>query len=127
MTTSLSGTADDPLVVCIQELLKASNQQLVLAESCTAGLAAARLGGVPGISEHFCGSAVVYQEGTKRDWLDIPTSMLTQNGAVSEQVAEQMALGSLDQTNAATLAVSITVYLDVVYSYLTQCQKRQLR
>ena len=111
MTTSLSGTADDPLVVCIQELLKASNQQLVLAESCTAGLAAARLGTVPGISEHFCGSAVVYQEGTKRDWLDIPTSMLTQNGAVSEQVAEQMALGSLDQTTAATLAVSITGHL----------------
>ena len=103
--------ADDSLPGRIQQLLDSNHQQLVLAESCTAGLAASRLGGVPGISEHFCGSAVVYQEGTKQDWLDIPASLLADEGAVSEPVAGQRALQSLQQTRAATLAASITGHL----------------
>ena len=103
--------ADDSLPGRIQQLLDSNDQQLVLAESCTAGLAASRLGGVPGISAHFCGSAAVYQEGTKQDWLDIPASLLEDHGAVSEPVAGQMALQSLQKTGAATLAVSITGHL----------------
>ncbi|MEE2686227.1 MAG: CinA family protein [Planctomycetota bacterium] len=95
----------------IQQLLDCNHQQLVLAESCTAGLAASRLGGVPGISRNFCGSSVVYQEGTKQDWLDISESLLESEGAVSEPVARQMALNSLQQTGTATLATSITGHL----------------
>lgn len=111
MSDSLSARTDDLLPGQIQQLLEANQQQLVLAESCTAGLAAARLGSVPGISAHFCGSAVVYQEGTKQDWLDLPADLLADHGAVSEPVALQMAARALGQTGAATLAVSITGHL----------------
>ncbi|MDP7204714.1 MAG: CinA family protein, partial [Pirellulaceae bacterium] len=95
----------------IQQLLDCNHQQLVLAESCTAGLAASRLGGMPGISRHFCGSSVVYQEGTKQDWLDISASLLESQGAVSEPIARQMALNALQQTGTATLSASITGHL----------------
>ncbi len=104
-------SADGSIPGRIQQLLDCNDQQLVLAESCTAGLAASRLGGVPGISRHFCGSSVVYQEGTKQDWLDISGSLLESQGAVSEPVARQMALNSLQQTGTATLAASITGHL----------------
>ena len=111
MPDSQSAATDDLLPGRIQQLLEANQQQLVLAESCTAGLAAARLGRLPGISTNFCGSAVVYQEGTKQDWLDLPADLLADHGAVSEPVAGQMAARSLDQTSAATLALSITGHL----------------
>ena len=44
---------------------------LVLAESCTGGLAAAALATIPGISRWFCGSAVTYRDQTKIDWLAV--------------------------------------------------------
>ena len=100
-------SADGSMPGRIQQLLECNDQQLVLAESCTAGLAASRLGGMPGISRHFCGSSVVYQERTKQDWLDISESLLESQGAVSEPVARQMALNSLQQTGTATLSASI--------------------
>ena len=111
MPDSQSAATDGLLPGQIQQLLEANQQQLVLAESCTAGLAAARLGRLPGISTNFCGSAVVYQEGTKQDWLDLPADLLSDHGAVSEPVAGQMAARALDRTTAATLALSITGHL----------------
>jgi len=56
-------------------------RKIVLAESCTAGLAAALLGECPGISAWFCGSAVTYREATKIQWLDVPTAVLKQFSA----------------------------------------------
>ena len=55
----------------VARLLADRRHKLVLAESCTAGLAAAALGGVPGISNWFCGSAVVYRTETKVAWLGV--------------------------------------------------------
>ncbi|HEX6987400.1 MAG TPA: CinA family protein, partial [Planctomycetaceae bacterium] len=88
----------------VADRLRLSGHQLVLAESCTAGLVAAALGGVPGISRHLCGSAVVYQERTKAAWLDVPESLLAERGAVSAEVAAAMAAGALDRTPHADVA-----------------------
>lgn len=91
--------------------LSVGNHRLVLAESCTCGLVATVLGGVPGISEVFCGSAVTYREATKTGWLNVSPETLAEETAVSESVARQMAEGVLYQTSEATFAASITGHL----------------
>jgi len=95
----------------IANLLRSHNQQLVLAESCTGGLVSAVLAGLPGISENFCGSAVVYQVETKHSWLEISDNVLWDPGPVSELVARQMAQQVLLKTPRATLAASVTGHL----------------
>jgi nicotinamide-nucleotide amidase len=92
----------------IAELLETKQQQLVLAESCTGGLVAAMLAGVPGISNHLCGSAVTYQNATKNVWLDIPNRTLLDPGPVSPETARLMAEQVLAKTPHANLAESVT-------------------
>lgn len=91
--------------------LQQSGQQIVLAESCTAGLVAASLGQIAGISRWLCGSWVSYQEASKRQWLAIPAELLYQHTAVSSAVAIAMAQGALMRTDSADLAVSVTGHL----------------
>lgn len=92
-------------------LLADQKVRIVLAESCTAGLASAILAQNPGISQWHCGSAVTYREATKQAWLDVAASDLKQFSAVSEPVAVQMALGVLEKTPEADFAASITGHL----------------
>lgn len=91
--------------------LSETQHRIVFAESCTAGMVAALLAQVPGISEIFCGSAVTYREATKQAWLDVSTAALEHHTAVSEPVAGQMALGVLTHTPEADIAASITGHL----------------
>lgn len=87
--------------------------QVVLAESCTAGLVATLLSRMPGASEWFCGSAVVYQNATKSAWLGISPEMLADPaiGPVSRETAEAMCRGVLAATPHATVAASVTGHL----------------
>ncbi len=91
--------------------LKAQDKRIVFAESCTAGLVAATLGRVPGISQHLCGSAVTYRNDTKHRWLGVPTGELEDPGPVSAIVAERMAAGALNATPEADIAVVVTGHL----------------
>lgn len=93
--------------------LRQTGRRLVLAESCTGGLAAATLTGIPGISDLFCGSAVVYRNATKTAWLGVPADQLDDPaiGPVSSQTAEDMARGALARTSEADLAAAITGHL----------------
>lgn len=70
------------------------------AESCTAGLIAAALGDVPGVSEIFCEGFVTYSTAAKEKHLGVPASMLEAYGAVSPQVAQAMAEGVCRKTGA---------------------------
>lgn len=92
-------------------VLKKRKLRIVLAESCTAGLASAALAQNPGISQWLCGSAVTYREATKQAWLDVSAGDLKQFTAVSGPVAKQMALGVLEKTPEADFAASITGHL----------------
>ena len=92
-------------------LLTEADRRLVLAESCTAGLVAASLGRVPGISRHLCGSLVSYRESAKTNWLGVPPSVLQQHTVASEAVARLMATGALVATPEADLAASVTGHL----------------
>jgi PncC family amidohydrolase len=97
-----------PLANTLAERLKTAKAQLVFAESCTAGLASSTLAGVPGISEHLCGSAVVYQIPTKEAWLQIPPDLIRHEGVVSATVALAMARNVLKITPQATVSAAIT-------------------
>lgn len=97
----------------VAALLQESKVRLVLAESCTGGLVAAALVGIPGISDWFSGSAVVYRDDTKHRWLGVSETDLADPAitAVSDCVARQMAEGVLRETPEANWSVSTTGHL----------------
>ncbi len=95
----------------VVSLLKKNKKKLVLAESCTGGLLAAALTEIPGVSDFFCGSHVVYREGSKQNWLGVKAATLKEYSAVSTQVAEEMVRGALVKTPEADFAGAITGYL----------------
>ena len=99
------------LAQVIAQFLADRAQRLVLAESCTAGQIAATLGKVPGISDHFCGSAVVYRERTKEQWLGVEAEQLRLHTAVSREVTQSLARNVLRHTDEATLSLAITGHL----------------
>lgn len=99
------------LAVEIARLLEAAGDLLVLAESCTGGLASGILARTPGISRFFCGSAVTYREDTKIRWLGVPRELIRRHTSVSEEVTRSMAFHVLQRTPEATLAAAITGHL----------------
>ena len=80
---------------------------LAVAESCTGGLLAQRVTGVPGSSEYFLGGVVCYSNDVKQNWLDVPAEDLAAHGAVSEPVARALAEG-IRRRAGSTLGVGIT-------------------
>ena len=91
--------------------LRAGGETLVLAESCTGGLAAAAVVANAGASDVFAGSLVTYQTRRKTDWLGVPADLIDRHGVVSEQVAAAMAAAALARAPGATLAAAITGHL----------------
>jgi nicotinamide-nucleotide amidase len=84
-----------------------AGRSIATAESCTAGLVAARLTERPGSSGYVVGGAVVYSNEAKSELLGVDPALIAQHGAVSEPVAEAMAAGALRRFGADT-AVAIT-------------------
>lgn len=95
----------------VKTALANHDEKLVLAESCTGGLVATLLTSLPGISEYFCGSTVVYRWDTKMKWLGVQPETLEKYTDVSCETAEEMARGVLNHTPEATLSASITGHL----------------
>ncbi len=73
--------------------LKARGATLAVAESCTGGLVCRRLTDWPGSSEYFLGGVVAYSNQAKRSLLGVGADLLEEKGAVSREVAEEMARG----------------------------------
>ncbi len=80
---------------------------LVTAESCTGGLVAAALTEVPGASDVFDRGFVTYSNAAKIDMLGVRAETLAAHGAVSEEVAREMAEGARARSGAG-LAVAVT-------------------
>lgn len=80
---------------------------LATAESCTGGLLAALLTEIPGSSAAFAGGAVTYSNALKHTLLGVSLETLHHHGAVSKEVAGQMAKG-VQKMAKADIAVSIT-------------------
>ena len=91
----------------ILELARARGLMITTAESCTAGMVAAALTDLAGSSAVFERGFVTYSNAAKIDMLDVLPATLAAFGAVSEQVAVEMARGALAHSDAQ-LAVAIT-------------------
>lgn len=75
-------------------LLKQNNFRIVTAESCTGGLVAGKLINVSGASEILDMGFVTYANSAKMDLLGVKEETLAKFGAVSEEVAGEMAEGA---------------------------------
>jgi nicotinamide-nucleotide amidase len=91
----------------VLQLAGARGLRLATAESCTGGMVAARLTGVPGSSASFVGGVVAYADAVKRSELDVPEGLLSEHGAVSAEVAAAMAEGARGRLDA-DVAVAVT-------------------
>jgi PncC family amidohydrolase len=89
------------------EKAAAASLRVAAAESCTAGLVADLLAGVPGASRVFWGSFVCYSAEAKRRMLGIDKNLIRRYGAVSRETACAMARGALRKSGAGA-AVSVT-------------------
>jgi len=90
----------------VRELAR-QRKTVVTAESCTGGLVASRLTDVPGSSEVFGRGFVTYSNEAKSELLGVKAATLAEHGAVSEEVAGEMAEGAR-RVSGADLAVSVT-------------------
>ncbi len=86
---------------------RARGWRIATAESCTGGLVAAALTDIPGSSDVFEVGYVTYSNAAKTDLLAVRLDTLTRYGAVSEEVAAEMAAGAA-RRSGVDLAVAIT-------------------
>ncbi len=98
---------DEELETVVVRGLTERNQTLALAESCTGGALAHRLTNVPGASAVLLAGWVTYSNEAKQKSLGVRAETLATHGAVSEEVAREMALGARQQSQA-DFALSVT-------------------
>lgn len=89
------------------KLLKNRNIKVAFCESCTGGLITSRFTKIPGVSEVLDRGIVTYSNKAKMDELGVKETTLDTYGAVSEQIAMEMAEGLLQKTNV-NIAISTT-------------------
>lgn len=91
----------------VGELLVAKDWKIAVAESCTGGLMAKRLTDVAGSSRYVERGYVTYSNQSKVEMLGVKEADLKAHGAVSAEVAQQMARGARDKAKAQ-VGVGIT-------------------
>ena len=77
----------------VTDALATDGETVATAESCTGGLIAKRLTDISGVSKVFVGGAVTYANEAKERMIGVSHESLEKYGAVSEQVATEMARG----------------------------------
>ena len=77
----------------VHRILTERRQTLATAESCTGGVIASRFTAMPGASAYFLCGVVSYSNEAKIRVLGVDADTIARYGAVSEQVARQMAEG----------------------------------
>jgi len=82
---------DEPIESFIGNLLKERGLTICTAESCTGGKIAQMLTSIPGSSQYYKGSVIAYDNSIKTSLLNVPEEMISNYGAVSEQVVAKMA------------------------------------
>ena len=95
------------LVLELSRKLRLKGWKLVTAESCTGGMIAAAMTDLAGSSAIFDRGFVTYSNEAKREQLNVNRLTLDQFGAVSREVAEEMAKGALANSEADA-AISVT-------------------
>ena len=128
----------DTLEQACGNLLIEKHLTIATAESCSGGLLSHHLTNIPGSSAYFNRGYVVYSNQAKIDTIGVPSSLITQHGAVSEEVARALAEGVREKSHA-DIGIGITgiagpsggseqkpvglVYIGISYSQHNQVQK----
>lgn len=87
--------------------LRAKGLRLATAESCTGGLIAGLFTEIAGSSDVFERGFVTYSNDAKHELLGVPKNLLEMHGAVSEEVAQAMALGAAKHSRA-DIVIAVT-------------------
>jgi len=91
----------------LAEVLQQHGWMLATAESCTGGMIAANCTNLSGSSHWFERGFVTYSNEAKHEMLGVDSVLISEHGAVSEPVAQAMALGAMRRSQAqVTLAVT---------------------
>ncbi len=86
--------------IVVGQLFRKKRKTLAVAESCTGGLISSRITDSSGSSDYFLMGIVAYSDKAKEDILGVSAGLLRKRGAVSEQVALEMAKGARRLANA---------------------------
>lgn len=101
------GLEEESMEEVVGRLCRQRGLHLAVAESCSGGLIAAAVTRVPGSSEYFTGGVVAYSNELKEKLLAVAPATLAAHGAVSAEVAREMAVGVREVTGA-DLALAVT-------------------
>jgi nicotinamide-nucleotide amidase len=101
------GEQETDLAAVVLDLCRTRRLTIAVAESCTGGLLGERLTAIPGSSDVTRGGVIAYHDDVKRDLLGVSASLLHAHGAVSEEVAREMAAGARRVANSS-IGVAIT-------------------
>jgi competence/damage-inducible protein CinA-like protein len=101
------GEDDADLAAVVLDKCRSLGLKLAVAESCTGGMLGERITNIPGSSDVFLGGIIAYHNDVKREALGVRGEDIERYGAVSEQVALQMASGVRERM-AVDIGVSVT-------------------
>ncbi len=88
------------LAIEVGKVLQQRGWFLATAESITGGSISQAITAIAGSSGWFDCGFVTYSNGSKTKFLNVSEALIAQHGAVSEEVAAEMAKGTLDNTDA---------------------------
>lgn len=98
---------DENIETVVARLLTDRNLTIATAESCTGGLIASRLTNIAGSSKYFNRGVITYSNGAKVELLQVDEDIIDEKGAVSLEVARQMAEG-IRKTSGTDIGLSVT-------------------
>ena len=98
----------------VSNMLIDANLKISVAESCTGGLISKKLTDIPGSSSYFLGSVVAYSNELKVKSLNVKKNDIDKYGAVSKEVAIQMAQGIKENTHLGKKNENLVVPLDEI-------------
>jgi len=104
---AIYGCDRDSMERVVGRLLIENNLKLAVAESCTGGLICRKITNTPGSSAYLLGGVVSYSDSLKTIYLGVSQDLLQSHGAVSREVAEEMAVG-VRLKSGANIGLAVT-------------------
>ena len=101
------GEESQDMAELVLDICREQGSTIAVAESCTGGLLGARLTAIQGSSDVFHGGVIAYDNSVKTDLLGVREATLAEHGAVSEEVAREMAEGCA-KVVGTTIGIGIT-------------------